>query len=82
MKAEQILPDNQNFIERDGVIVRKGSVAAFIANALILEDPDTTADERAQAARDLRELLPALRQLRLFEVFALKSEALRSLVGD
>jgi len=82
MKAEQVLPDEQNFVESNGLVVRKGSVAAFIANALILQDPNASAAERAEAESDLRELIPALKQLRLFEVFSLKSERLRSLVPD
>ena len=80
MRAQDMLPDAQNQVERDGVIVRKGSVGAFLVNAKAWCDPAADTAARQTAERDLIELLPALRALGLFDVLAVKDEGLRALV--
>ncbi len=81
MKAQDMLPDGQDFVVKDGVALRKGSVAAFIANALVLTQPDAPAGHRQAAERDLLDLVPVLDRVGLFEVFELRSHALRELIG-
>lgn len=81
MKAQDIIPDGQDFTVIDGHTVRKGSVGAFLANARVLEDPNTTADERRVARDDLAALIPTLDALGLFDVFELRSPALRDEVA-
>ena len=81
MKAQDIIPDGQDFTVIDGHTVRKGSVGAFLANARVLEDPDATADERRVARDDLAALIPTLDALGLFDVFELRSPALRDEVA-
>ncbi|QNM97057.1 hypothetical protein [Chitinimonas koreensis] len=81
MKAEHILPDDLDTVRRGDVVVRKGSVGAFLANAAVLADPAAPAAEREAAQADLIELLPALEALGLFEVFAVRDPALAGLVG-
>jgi hypothetical protein len=82
MKAADILPDDVNTIERNGKTLRKGSVAAFIANARLIEANDTAPELRAQGEADLRELVPVLVELGVFDVFAVRSPRLRALIGD
>lgn len=42
MRAEDFLPDNENRMQTpDGKIVRKGTIGAFLANALIWSDAGT-----------------------------------------
>jgi hypothetical protein len=82
VKAEEVLPDNQNQVERNGVIIRKGSVGAFLSNAAIWGDPSADAARRATAERDIIDLLPALRALNLFDVLAIRDERLRRLVDS
>ena len=77
MRAEELLPDDVNQGEINGVTVRKGSVGAFLANARTLTDP--AAEARAIAEHDLAALLPALRALGLFEVLQIRDERLRAL---
>ncbi len=77
MKARDVLPDGQNQIELNGVVIRKGSVGAFLANAKAWCDATTGSVQRADAERDLIEILPALRQLGLFEALAIRDDALR-----
>lgn len=80
MRAEDILPDLQNHAEFQGHIIRKGTVAAFLANARLWCEPTGDATLRYAAERDMREALPALRALGLFDVLCVRDEALRLFV--
>jgi len=80
MKAEDILPDGQDTVQAQGLTVRKGSVAAFVANVSALTDPETPASEREACLQHLRELVPSLRVLQLFDVFELRDPGVRELV--
>ncbi len=80
MKATDILPDNMNQIVRDGVVIRKGTVGAFIQNAKLWADPASNAELKAVAERDMREALPAMSAMGLFEIFELKDVRLRMLL--
>ena len=80
MRADQILPDDVNHGQFQGVTIRKGTVAAFLANARTWTDAHAGADERAQAQAQIVEDLPSLRALGLFEVLEIRDERLRALV--
>ena len=80
MRADQILPDDVSHGQFNGVTIRKGTVAAFLANARTWVRADGDADERAQAQAQIAEDLPALRALGLFEVLEIRDERLRTLV--
>ena len=80
MKAEDLLPDEKNQVTIDGVIVRKGSVGAFIANATVWMDTAASAEDKRIAEQDMAAGLPALRALKLFEVFSVRNESLRTFV--
>ena len=80
MRADQILPDALDHGQFRGVTVRKGTVAAFLANACMWADARAGADERAQAQEQIAEDLPALRALGLFEVLEIRDERLRAFV--
>lgn len=81
MRAEDILPENQNTFQfPDGTVIRKGTVGAFLANARIWSDPATPAEQRAAVERDMLDALPALRALGLFDVMAIRDEGLQDLV--
>ncbi len=80
MRADQILPDDVNHGQFQGVTIRKGTVAAFLANARTWADARADADERAQAGAQIVEDLPALRALGLFETLEIRDERLRAFV--
>ncbi len=82
MKPSDILPDDTNSVERQGRTLRKGSVAAFVANVKLLESDMTPPDERQAATRDLKELAPVLHDLGLFEVFLVRSPKIQELVDE
>jgi hypothetical protein len=80
MRAEDLLPDDVNHGQFNGVTVRKGSVGAFLVNARVLSDPAASAESRAAAERDILSALPALRAIGLFDVLQVRDERLRALV--
>ncbi|CAB3727699.1 hypothetical protein LMG3458_04549 [Achromobacter deleyi] len=77
MKAQDVLADDQNEGSFQGVTVRKGTVGAFLANARVWNDPAATPQARDDAERDMREAMPALRALGLFDVLQVRDAALR-----
>lgn len=81
MRAEQFLPDDVDHVELHGATIRKGTVAAFLANARIWSDRTASEGARADAATDLREALPALRALGLLDVLEIRDPALRAWVA-
>ena len=82
MRANEFLPDDVNEGNFNGVTIRKGSVGAFIVNARILENPESSAQSRAEATQHIVEALPALEALGLFAVLQVRNEALRKLVAQ
>jgi hypothetical protein len=82
VRPDQLFPRGADGVEVDGVHVRKGSVAAFIQNALTLDGDRAPAEERADAAHDLQALVPAMRAINLFDVFDLRSRVVAELVGE
>ncbi|HYD44000.1 MAG TPA: hypothetical protein VEA79_01900 [Phenylobacterium sp.] len=55
-----------------------GSLAAFIENARVAQAEETA----EEALRDLKEMIPLLRQAGVFEVFALRDERLQTLIDQ
>ena len=82
MRAENLFPAGRDSIEVDGVEVRKGSIAAFIYNALTLDRLEPGTEGYDQAATAIRDLTPILRAVRVFDVFALRSERVAQIVAD
>ncbi len=80
MRAEQFLPDNVDQVELRGVTIRKGTVAAFLANARVWSEPGASASARTEAETDMADALPVLRALGLFDVFEIRDVSLRAWV--
>ncbi|PLY41249.1 hypothetical protein CSZ94_16595 [Janthinobacterium sp. ROICE36] len=81
MRAKDVLPDQQNQGQFNGVIVRKGTVAAFLANARLWLDETASVAERTIAERDILDALPALHALGLFDIVQVRDAALCELVS-
>lgn len=60
IRPEDILPEEVNQMNVNGVIVRKGTVAAFLANIDRLEDPQLSLAERELVLNTMKELAPAI----------------------
>ena len=80
MRADQILPDDVDHGQFRGVTIRKGTVAAFLANARTWADTRASPDERGQAQDQIVKDLPALRALGLFDVLLIRDDRLRAFV--
>ena len=81
MKPQDILPDNTNFSEIGGMQIRKGSIAAFMANLTIIEHP-ADYETYQTAVEDISELTPVMEALGVFTHFKLRSEKAVSLITD
>ena len=80
MRADEILADKVNETEVNGVVIRKGSVGAFLANAKTFADPNASSEARSIAERDIIEGLPALRALGFFDILQIRDEQLRAFI--
>jgi hypothetical protein len=81
MRPKDVLPDHANQTEINGVLVRKGTVGAFLANSRLWLSTDTPASIRAELERDILESVAALKALGLFEVLQVKDERLQQLIA-
>lgn len=80
MRAEDILPDNMQEREFRGLTVRKGTIAAFIANAKTILNPTASEAELATATEDLVASVSSLRAIGVFDVFAIRDPRVQALV--
>ena len=60
VRPEDILSDNDNTVNLNGLIARKGSIAAFLKNIDIFEDSSATPEQKAQALAMMQELASVL----------------------
>lgn len=81
MRAEELLPDEQNQGQFQGVTVRKGTVGAFLINARTWLDTGNSSAQRTEAERDIIEALPALHALGLFELLQVRDAKLQELIS-
>lgn len=79
MKAKDILPDDQNELTVSGQTLRKGSVAAFIANCKLMQQYDPGTSEYQAAKQDALELYPILQAVGLFDVFDFSSDTFKQI---
>ncbi|ARG99850.1 hypothetical protein [Legionella micdadei] len=57
---EDIIADGADHTVINGTKVRKGSVAAFIANIEILQNPNSSTEDKDNALQAMKELAPAI----------------------
>ena len=76
VKPEDVLRENENYAEFNGAKVRKGTIAAAIANAkLYLEDHNNVG-----ALQQLMRLKGDLKKVGLYDVLSWKDKELRDLL--
>lgn len=81
IKPEDILPDGVDRTNFGGKEIRKGTIAAFLANTNILEDPNASSLQKQQAIAAMKELAPAVIAIGLHKHVNFKnSEAERILI--
>jgi len=82
MRPEDLFPDGPDSMEVGGVRIRKGSIASFIYNALMLDKVDPSSAEYERALVGIREMAPVLSAVHVFEVFSLRSERVAEVVRE
>ena len=79
---QDVLPDGAEGTEFHGEYVRKGTIAAFIANAKLLQAVPAGTPEYEDAATQLRTLKPALDAVGLFDVVTIRNPAVATLLSN
>ncbi|MEU0494035.1 hypothetical protein [Mycobacterium sp. NPDC006124] len=80
VRAGDVLADGVDATTFDGLEVRKGSVAAFVANARKLARLEPGHADRDALEDELSSLAPALRAVGLLEVFTPRSAAIAAIL--
>lgn len=82
IKPENILADGQDTAELNGRTVRKGTVAAALANLDILQSPISTAEEKIAAKNMIIELAPDLIAIGLHQHLTWKNPEIEKIIQD
>lgn len=82
IRPEDVLPDAINQTEIGGLPIRKGTVAAFLQNAIRWNDPATGDALREELSREMANSVPSLRALGIFEVFEARDMRLRDFLAS
>ena len=72
---QDVLADGQEGTTFRGEYIRKGTIAAFIINAKLLDSTQEGSPEYEAAATQLRTLKPALDAVGLFDVVTIRNPA-------
>ncbi|HEY1968527.1 MAG TPA: hypothetical protein VGH89_11320 [Pseudonocardia sp.] len=82
IRPQDVLPDGVDGAVLNGVAVRKGSVAAFVANAQRLAQLNQGEPEYAQVLAEVRALVPAVAAVGVFQVFQVRSPVLAGIIEE
>jgi hypothetical protein len=80
VRPEDLLPAGAESGVINGVEVRKGSVAAFLANAKLLDSVQEGSREEADVEAQIKALAPKLKALGMLDVFSVRSPRLAALI--
>lgn len=79
---EDMIPDDKSHVEISGKTIRKGTMAAALANAEIIESPDSTSQEKCDALNAIKELVPALKAFGLVRFLTWKNPEIQAIFDD
>lgn len=82
VRPEDILPNGIDSTEINGQSIRKGSIAAFLANANILENPLVSDQQKAAAANEMKKLAPAVIAIGLHKHVTFKNSQVEQILID
>lgn len=82
VKPEDILPDDVDFVEIQNQKLRKGTVAAVLANAQILSDPTTAESNKGEALELIKSLAPSLIRLGMHHHVVWKNPTIQKIIDD
>lgn len=82
IRPEDILPDGVDRALSNGVSVRKGTVAAFLANIEMLEQANNNIAQRQEALMMLKELAPGVVAVGLHRHVVFKNAEVEQILID
>jgi len=82
IRPEDVLPDGVETATVGGREVRKGTVAAFVANAKRLETLSPNHPDYPAVRQQLQDLVPALQAVGVLDVFTPRSFTIAALVDE
>jgi hypothetical protein len=82
VRPEDVLPDGVDATAINGKTVRKGTIAAFLANTDILENLHTTEQQRQEALNMMKELAPAVIAIGLHKHVIFKNSQIEQILVD
>ena len=81
-RPEDMIPDDKSHFEMGGKTIRKGTMAAALANAEIVESPDATTAEKQAAMDTIKELAPVLRAFGLTKFLTWKNPKIQAIFDE
>ena len=82
IRPEDLLPNGQDTTIINGKEVRKGTIAAFLANTDILESQNATEEQREDAIDMLKELAPGVIAIGLHRHVQFKNAQVEQILLD
>lgn len=82
VKPEDILPDDVNEKTINGIVARKGTIAALIGNIKKLEDPSTPEEVKINIIETIKDLVPAANAIGLFDIATIKNTEVQNIIDE
>lgn len=82
VKPEDMLPDDVNEKIINGVVARKGTIAALIGNIKKYEDPSTPEEVKTDIIEAIKDLIPAANAIGLFDIATIKNAEVQSIIDE
>ncbi|MCE0722995.1 MULTISPECIES: hypothetical protein [Legionella] len=82
IRPEDVLPDGVDSTSINGKIVRKGTIAAFLANVAIFETQDSTEKQKQDAMKAMKELAPGVIAIGLHQHVVFKNREIEQILID
>jgi hypothetical protein len=82
VSAADVIPDAADTATFNGRTIRKGTIAAFVTNAKVLQSLSPSDPGYQGVEARLRELIPDVRAVGLFDVMRPRSDSIASLLDD
>lgn len=80
VRPEDILADGEDSTSIHGKTIRKGTIAAFLANINVFEHPNTSEKQKNEAFKVMQELAPAVIAAGLHQHVVFKNKEIEQLL--
>lgn len=81
-KPEDVMSDDASHVEKNGVVIRKGSMAAVMANIEVIEDDSASPAEKQSAKEAIKELAPTLIGVGMTEYVTWKNPEVQAIFDE